>query len=139
VTGAADGTVGVWGLRGELHGMMQQHYAPVRLLAQGDETLVSGEFGALCAVAAIASIHLKYVCAACHRICIGESSVANSLAQYYTATPCTHAAQPQSDRHAWNACRTLAYMYYDYHVSNGVLQWVETALRACPALYAGVG
>jgi WD40 repeat protein len=43
VTGAADGSVAVWGLRGELHGMMQQHAAPVRLLAQGDDTLVSGE------------------------------------------------------------------------------------------------
>jgi hypothetical protein len=43
VTGAADGTVGVWGLRGELHGLMQQHYTAVQLLAQEDETVVSGE------------------------------------------------------------------------------------------------
>jgi hypothetical protein len=43
MTGAADGTVAVWGLWGELHGMMQQHTAPVRLLAQGDDALVSGE------------------------------------------------------------------------------------------------
>jgi hypothetical protein len=28
---------------------------------------------------------------------------------------------------------------YDLHVISGALQWVETALRACPALHAGVG
>jgi hypothetical protein len=43
VTGAADGSIAVWGLRGDLHGMMQQHCAPVRLLAQEDDTVVSGE------------------------------------------------------------------------------------------------
>jgi hypothetical protein len=48
VTGAADGTVGVWGLRGELHGLSQQHSAPVCLLAQGGETVVSGGCNAWC-------------------------------------------------------------------------------------------
>jgi hypothetical protein len=34
--------------------------------------------------------------------------------------------------------KLLAVDSYDHHVRNGVLQWVDTALRACPALYAGV-
>jgi hypothetical protein len=27
----------------------------------------------------------------------------------------------------------------DMKIDSGALQWVETALRACPALHAGVG
>jgi WD40 repeat protein len=47
VTGAADGTVAVWGHQGELHSLVQQHWAPVHLLTQGMNTLVSGEAGVI--------------------------------------------------------------------------------------------
>lgn len=43
VTGAADGSIGLWGLDGELVSLVQQHGSPVMLLKQGGDTLVSGE------------------------------------------------------------------------------------------------
>lgn len=42
VTGAADGSVGLWCLDGEMVGLVQQHEEPVMLLKQGGDTLVSG-------------------------------------------------------------------------------------------------
>eukprot|EP00775_Hariotina_reticulata_P004478 gene4478-4732_t len=48
VTGAADGTVGVWDQQGELHSLVQQHWAPVKLLAQGLDSLVSGALDKTC-------------------------------------------------------------------------------------------
>jgi hypothetical protein len=35
--------------------------------------------------------------------------------------------------------KLLALDSYDLHGSSGACPWVETALRVCPALYAGVG
>jgi hypothetical protein len=43
VTGAADGSIGLWGLDGEMVSLVQQHGSPVMLLKQGGDTLVSGE------------------------------------------------------------------------------------------------
>jgi WD40 repeat protein len=43
VTGAADGSIGLWGLDGDMVSLVQQHEQPVLLLKQGGETLVSGE------------------------------------------------------------------------------------------------
>lgn len=48
LTGAADGTLAVWGLDGELHSLAQAHDAPLMLLKQGSDTLVSG--GRACCV-----------------------------------------------------------------------------------------
>lgn len=43
VTGAADGSIGLWGLDGDMVSLVQQHEQPVLLLKQGVDTLVSGE------------------------------------------------------------------------------------------------
>lgn len=43
VTGAADGSIGVWGLGGEVYSLEQQHNALVQLLAAGDSTVIAGE------------------------------------------------------------------------------------------------
>ncbi len=43
VAGAEDGGVGVWQQGGELVAIKQAHWAPVRLVALGDGTLVTGE------------------------------------------------------------------------------------------------
>ena len=42
VTGANDGSIGVWGLDCELVSLVQQYKEPVLLLKQGGDTLVSG-------------------------------------------------------------------------------------------------
>jgi WD40 repeat protein len=42
VTGAADGSIGLWGLDGDMVSLVQQHEQPVLLLKQGVDTLVSG-------------------------------------------------------------------------------------------------
>lgn len=42
VTGGADGSLGLWGLDGELVSLVQQHNKAVLVLKQGGDTLVSG-------------------------------------------------------------------------------------------------
>lgn len=50
VTGASDGSLGVWGLDGEMVSLVQQHEEPVMLLRQGGDTLVSGADDERCCV-----------------------------------------------------------------------------------------
>jgi WD40 repeat protein len=50
LTGGADGTLGVWRLDGELVSLGQRHTAPVMLLQQGGDTLVSGASDKSCHV-----------------------------------------------------------------------------------------
>jgi hypothetical protein len=77
----------------------------------------------------------------CHHI--GSSTLSKETATTSALDLCMHSKCQMSSTH-WTLKgsvppKLLAMDSYDYHVSNGALQWVETALRACPALYAGVG
>lgn len=43
VTGAADGSVGVWGVGGEVYSLSQPHAAPVQLLAATSDAIITGK------------------------------------------------------------------------------------------------
>jgi hypothetical protein len=52
---------------------------------------------------------------------------------------CLHGSPHGAPRLLGGGLLVLDLDSYDLHVISGALQWVETALRACPALHAGVG
>lgn len=65
ISGAADGSVGVWSLRGELCRLVQQHWAPVQVLAQGDDAFVSGEHNVQLGWMCICSYAYLYAACSC--------------------------------------------------------------------------
>jgi hypothetical protein len=81
VTGAADGSIGLWGLDGEMVSLVQQHGSPVMLLKQGGDTLVSGEGNSLiCHAAFCRDTSGRPACVACAHLLQCRSRKAASIA-----------------------------------------------------------